>query len=622
MEREKLFELARKGDPDACNVVGDMYYDGNGVQQDIAKAMEYYTIASNAGHVEAKYSMGYVYLYGENGEKDYSKAFECLEYAAQRDHAKANRILGFAYFWGNGVDTNYDKSFRYMLRGAELGDADAQAHVAQCYEGEMWGAPSGCRELAKKYYDLALDQNNEHAQWCIGFNYRGGFNGYSQDAQKAFAYFKMAAENGSNKGQFYLGLCYANGEGTPVNWVEAKRWLEIAAENGNYEAAGRLGVLLLGGTAVRLSEANTRRGYELLKEAAAQGDSVARGALEELEESLRNWNATLDTWTTTMLACEQESLGNGAQAIKLYKEAASENCTQAMAFLGNLYYRGMPGVPKDQNLSVQWLKKGAEAGNRTAQLSLGISYLQGSGVAKNVREAERWLQLAADQGEIGAMLCLADIYQEDPAKHARAELLYKRVIEDGNIPVEDLIGAKCSLGILYGLQERYHLAVPLLKEAAQADNEIAQNMLGHCYFEGCGVPRNVEEAIRWWKKAAANGSVEARESLQTVTPGIQGYQQRQQSQKEPGGCYVATAVYGSYDCPQVWTLRRFRDYRLAETWYGRAFIRLYYAVSPAMVKWFGKSVWFVNLFKPILDWLVENLNNKGIEDAPYDDRHW
>lgn len=35
------------------------------------------------------------------------------------------------------------------------------------------------------------------------------------------------------------------------------------------------------------------------------------------------------------------------------------------------------------------------------------------------------------------------------------------------------------------------------------------------------------------------------------------------------GCYVATAVYGSYDCPEVWTLRRFRDERLAQTWNGR-----------------------------------------------------
>ena len=32
-----------------------------------------------------------------------------------------------------------------------------------------------------------------------------------------------------------------------------------------------------------------------------------------------------------------------------------------------------------------------------------------------------------------------------------------------------------------------------------------------------------------------------------------------------GGCYVATAVYGSYDCPEVWTLRRYRDYTLAAT---------------------------------------------------------
>ncbi|MDO5478959.1 MAG: CFI-box-CTERM domain-containing protein [Clostridia bacterium] len=54
-----------------------------------------------------------------------------------------------------------------------------------------------------------------------------------------------------------------------------------------------------------------------------------------------------------------------------------------------------------------------------------------------------------------------------------------------------------------------------------------------------------------------------------------------------GGCYVATAVYGSYDCPEVWTLRRFRDDTLAKTWYGRMFIRVYYAVSPTLVKWFG-----------------------------------
>ena len=89
-----------------------------------------------------------------------------------------------------------------------------------------------------------------------------------------------------------------------------------------------------------------------------------------------------------------------------------------------------------------------------------------------------------------------------------------------------------------------------------------------------------------------------------------------------GGCYVATAVYGSYDCPEVWTLRRFRDYTLSETWYGRAFICAYYAISPTLVKWFGKTEWFKNLWKPTLDHMVEKLNGNGVEDTPYDDRAW
>lgn len=89
-----------------------------------------------------------------------------------------------------------------------------------------------------------------------------------------------------------------------------------------------------------------------------------------------------------------------------------------------------------------------------------------------------------------------------------------------------------------------------------------------------------------------------------------------------GGCYVATAVYGSYDCPQVWTLRRFRDYTLAETWYGRAFIRTYYVISPTLVKWFGHTDWFKKMWKGKLDRMVANLNAEGVEDTPYKDRNW
>lgn len=91
---------------------------------------------------------------------------------------------------------------------------------------------------------------------------------------------------------------------------------------------------------------------------------------------------------------------------------------------------------------------------------------------------------------------------------------------------------------------------------------------------------------------------------------------------DSGPCYVATAVYGSYDCPQVWTLRRYRDYTLAETWYGRAFIRTYYAISPTLVKWFGHTEWFKKMWKGTLDRMVNNLNAEGVENTPYKDRQW
>lgn len=88
------------------------------------------------------------------------------------------------------------------------------------------------------------------------------------------------------------------------------------------------------------------------------------------------------------------------------------------------------------------------------------------------------------------------------------------------------------------------------------------------------------------------------------------------------GCYIATAVYGSYDCPQVWTLRRYRDYTLAETWYGRALIRTYYAISPTLVKWFGHTEWFKKMWQGRLDRMVADLQDKGFESTPYEDKKW
>lgn len=85
------------------------------------------------------------------------------------------------------------------------------------------------------------------------------------------------------------------------------------------------------------------------------------------------------------------------------------------------------------------------------------------------------------------------------------------------------------------------------------------------------------------------------------------------------GCYVATAVYGSYDCPEVWVLRRFRDYRLAKSKPGRAFIIAYYKLSPSIVEHLGGKAWFRKINRALLDPFVAHLEKRGFGNTPYQD---
>ena len=99
-------------------------------------------------------------------------------------------------------------------------------------------------------------------------------------------------------------------------------------------------------------------------------------------------------------------------------------------------------------------------------------------------------------------------------------------------------------------------------------------------------------------------------------------QLQQEETRRSGGCYVATCVYGSYDCPQVWTLRRYRDFELATTWFGRMFVRIYYTVSPIIVRWFGEKMWFKNFWRGKLDAMIDRLQKEGVESTPYQDKEW
>lgn len=89
--------------------------------------------------------------------------------------------------------------------------------------------------------------------------------------------------------------------------------------------------------------------------------------------------------------------------------------------------------------------------------------------------------------------------------------------------------------------------------------------------------------------------------------------------KKKKGCYIATAVYGDYNCPQVCTLRKFRDEYLSNHMVGRIFIFFYYLISPQIIRKFGGKESFNDFWRKILDKLVNYLYCKNYFCSSYTD---
>lgn len=74
------------------------------------------------------------------------------------------------------------------------------------------------------------------------------------------------------------------------------------------------------------------------------------------------------------------------------------------------------------------------------------------------------------------------------------------------------------------------------------------------------------------------------------------------------GCFVATAVYGDYECSQVMILRRFRDEILEKSRWGRNFITFYYQNGPSWAQMVKRRPWFSFIIRKCLDLFVKLLD--------------
>ena len=79
----------------------------------------------------------------------------------------------------------------------------------------------------------------------------------------------------------------------------------------------------------------------------------------------------------------------------------------------------------------------------------------------------------------------------------------------------------------------YVTAAIELRKLAEKGDPIAQTNFGNMYADGIGVPQNYAEAIRWFRKAAAQGHAQAKEMLESLGVGL--FPQSIAIEDPPGG---------------------------------------------------------------------------------------
>lgn len=177
---------------------------------------------------------------------------------------------------------------------------------------------------------------------------------------------------------------------------------------------------------------------------------------------------------------------NKTETLKWLKKAASNSHPKAKKILADLALK----TERNQNLhsaekTAISSYKNASTGNdfdEDAAVKMGLAYLYGINVEKNLKEAEKMLRKSAIKGNSHAQYELALIFL-----HGKEEI-----------------------------QKDYQEAYTWLKKSAEGGNLKSQNEIGYLLFNGSvdkKIKPNVEEAISFWKKAADAGLEEAQYNI-------------------------------------------------------------------------------------------------------------
>ena len=219
------------------------------------------TLKAKSGEAEAQNALGEAYYDGKGVTENLTEAVKWFTKAAEQENAKAQYNLGICYYYGYGVYQNYGEAEKWYTKAAEQGYAEAQNSLGYYYE------ENHNPKKAVEWYTKAAEQGLPIAQCNLGVCYKYG-NGVEKNLEETIKWYTKAANQGYAQAQYYLALSYDKGEGVAKNDSEAMKWYLKAIKNNSPEAAYYYGDMLLNGNKQKGITKNIPEGVKYLRKAA------------------------------------------------------------------------------------------------------------------------------------------------------------------------------------------------------------------------------------------------------------------------------------------------------------------------------------------------------------------
>jgi TPR repeat protein len=305
------------------------------------------------------------------------------------------------------------------------------------------------------------------------------------DPEGPISCYRLLAEQGDNKALFMLGYLFENGS------AEVKQDLSESLKF--YTLSAEKGNALALEAAVKVG-AEIAQGFVRLGKAAWDkgGDENNRLAVELFRKAANAGNADAQAYLGQMYLYGAGVTKNIDEAIRLYGLAIRQNNNLARVFYGRLLDESitiymMTDLEKNKTLidAVSWYRLAAKEGDPTGQLFLASMYERGRGVSKNLPEAVNLFTLSANQGNPYAQHRLGYFYEWGAFG-----------VPGGQVVQRDLSEA-----------------VKWYRRAADFGLIEALINLGRMHESGLGVARNYSEAVKFYRIAAGKGDTEGQYNL-------------------------------------------------------------------------------------------------------------